>query len=78
MIANMKRVVMLCILAVVIAIAARPVVARNFEQYEQMTSEQLGKLQEYATSPSFKAQAEAAFGTYDSNADGHISMEEVR
>ena len=43
-----------------------------------MTTEELSKLREYATSPSFQAQAEAAFNSYDSNADGHISLDEVR
>merc|ERR1712048_1237904 len=76
MMGNMTKMVMVCVIAALVASGARPVMAKNYNKYTEMTAEELSKLREYATSPSFQAQAEAAFNSYDSNADGHISLDE--
>ena len=49
----------------------------KFDQYSRLNPADMEKMQEYATSPSFKEHVSSAFAQFDANADGHITMLEV-
>ena len=50
----------------------------KYDMYSRLSAGDMDKLQEYKTSPAFKEHAKSAFTQFDSNADGFITLDEVR
>ena len=50
----------------------------KYNMYNRLNAGDMDKLQEYKTSPAFQQQASSAFTQFDSNADGFITITEVR